>query len=83
VPSSDWRTPKDRGQDGHQKTVGVGLATHTPLWLVLVRECPCFAIWLASYRSTRVSWRERDFVIADGGTLRPCALPAAIASSGS
>jgi ceramide glucosyltransferase len=60
-----------------------GITTRTPLWLVPLRECLCFAIWLASYRSTRVSWRERDFVIADGGTLEPRALPTALASSGS
>jgi hypothetical protein len=47
------------------------------------RENLCFAIWLASYRSRPVSWRERDVVIAPGGILEPRALPAAVASGGS
>lgn len=52
-------------------------------WLLPLRECLCFAIWLASYRSSRVSWRERDFVIASGGILEPRALQGAVASGGS
>jgi len=40
-------------------------------WLLPLRECLCFFIWLASYRSCHVSWRERDFVIAPGGRLEP------------
>lgn len=51
-------------------------------WLLPLRECLCFAIWLASYRSSRVSWRERDFVIASGGILEPQALQGAVASGG-
>jgi ceramide glucosyltransferase len=43
-------------------------------WLLPLRECLCFAIWLASYRSSHVSWRERDFVIAPGGKLEPRAV---------
>jgi ceramide glucosyltransferase len=50
-------------------------------WLLPLRECLCFAIWIASYRSSRVSWRERDFVIAPGGVLEPLSTPA-IASGG-
>lgn len=52
-------------------------------WLLPFRECLCFAIWLASYRSSHVSWRERDFVIAPGGILEPRDLPVAVASGGS
>lgn len=52
-------------------------------WLLPLRECLCFAIWLASYRSSRVSWRERDFVIASDGILEPRALHNAVASGGS
>lgn len=59
------------------------IATPARPWLVPLRECVCFGIWLASYRSARVSWRERDFVIAHGGILEPRALPAAVASGGS
>lgn len=59
------------------------IATPARPWLVPLRECLCFGIWLASYRSARVSWRERDFVIADGGILEPRTLPAAVASGGS
>jgi ceramide glucosyltransferase len=44
-------------------------------WLLPLRECLCFGIWLASYRSSHVSWRERDFVIAPGGKLEPRAVP--------
>ncbi|HEY1505221.1 MAG TPA: bacteriohopanetetrol glucosamine biosynthesis glycosyltransferase HpnI [Stellaceae bacterium] len=43
-------------------------------WLLPLRECLCFGIWLASYRSSHVSWRERDFVIAPGGRLEPRAV---------
>jgi ceramide glucosyltransferase len=60
-----------------------GITTPARPWLVPVRECLCFAIWLASYRSSHVSWRERDFVIAAGGILEPRALQGAVASSGS
>jgi ceramide glucosyltransferase len=59
------------------------IATPARPWLLPLRECLCFAIWLASYRSSHVSWRERDFVIAPGGILEPRALPAAVASGGS
>ena len=52
-----------------------GITTPPRLWLVPLRECLCFAIWLASYRSSRVSWRERDFVIASGGVLEPRCVP--------
>ncbi len=51
-------------------------------WLLPLRECLCFAIWLASFRSSNVSWRQRDFVIASGGRLEPRALPAIAASGG-
>jgi hypothetical protein len=52
-------------------------------WLLPLRECLCFGIWLASDHSAHVCWRERDFVIAPGGRLEPRTLPAAIASGGS
>jgi ceramide glucosyltransferase len=60
-----------------------GIATPAQPWLVPLRECLCFAIWLASYRSSHVSWRERDFLIASGGILEPRALQGAVASGGS
>jgi ceramide glucosyltransferase len=51
-----------------------GITTPARPWLLPLRECLCFGIWLASYRSFHVSWRERDFVIAPGGKLEPRAL---------
>ncbi len=51
-------------------------------WLVPLREFICFGVWLASYRSTHVSWRERDFVIAPGGRLEPCDAMGSAVSSG-
>ncbi len=48
-----------------------GIASPARPWLLPLRECLCFAIWVASYRSSHVSWRERDFVIAPGGRLEP------------
>lgn len=60
-----------------------GMATPARPWLLPFRECLSFAIWLASYRSSHVSWRERDFVIASGGILEPRVLSAAVASGGS
>ena len=51
-------------------------------WMLPVRECLCFAIWLASFRSSNVSWRQRDFVIASGGRLEPRAIQS-VAASGS
>jgi len=50
-------------------------------WLLPLRECLCFAIWMASFPSTRVRWRQRDFVIAPGGRLEPRAVESAVASS--
>jgi ceramide glucosyltransferase len=52
-----------------------GIASPARPWLLPFRECLCFAIWVASYRSSHVSWRERDFVIAPGGRLEPRAMP--------
>jgi ceramide glucosyltransferase len=37
--------------------------------LLLVRDTLSFAIYLASFRSTRVAWRGQDFAIARNGTL--------------
>lgn len=48
-----------------------GITSPARPWLLPLRECLCFGIWLASYRSSHVSWRERDFVIAPGGRLEP------------
>jgi len=59
---------------------GIAGAAHP--WLLPLRECLCFAIWLASFRSTNVSWRQREFVIAPGGRLVPRAIPSAAASGG-
>jgi ceramide glucosyltransferase len=52
-----------------------GITSRARPWLLPLRECLCFGIWLASYRSSHVSWRERDFVIAPGGRLEPRAVP--------
>ena len=51
-------------------------------WLLPLRECLCFAIWLASFRSYNVRWRDRSFVIASGGQLVPRPIPSASASGG-
>src|SRR5579864_3909845 len=40
-------------------------------WLVPIRECLCFAVWLASFLGSSVRWREQYFVIGPGGTLVP------------
>jgi ceramide glucosyltransferase len=60
-----------------------GIVAPARPWLLPFRECLCFAIWLASYRSSHVRWRERDFVIATGGRLEPRGFPVAAASGGS
>ena len=52
-----------------------GITSPARPWLLPLRECLCFGIWFASYRSSHVSWRERDFVIAPGGRLEPRAVP--------
>jgi ceramide glucosyltransferase len=59
------------------------IAARPAPWLLPLRECLCFAIWLASFRSTSVNWRQREFVIVSGGRLEPRALPSAAASGGS
>jgi ceramide glucosyltransferase len=41
------------------------------LWLVPIRECLCFAVWLASLLGRQIRWRQRRFVIAREGTLVP------------
>jgi ceramide glucosyltransferase len=48
-------------------------AVATPLqpWLVPVRECLCFGIWVASFFGTSVRWRQLDFRIGAGGQLVP------------
>lgn len=51
-----------------------GITSAARPWLLPLRECLCFGIWLASYRCSHVSWRERDFVIAAGGRLEPRAV---------
>ena len=58
------------------------LATPPRPWLLPLRECLCFAIWLASFWSANVSRRQRDFVIVAGGRLEPRALPSALSSGG-
>ncbi len=40
-----------------------------PLWLVPVRECLCFAVWMASLIGREVRWRGRRFAITAAGTL--------------
>ena len=42
-------------------------------WLVPLRECLCFAVWVASFAGSNVRWRNRDFVIDAGGRLIPLA----------
>ncbi len=59
------------------------IATPAQPWLLPVRECLCFGIWLASFWSSNVSWRQRDFVIASGGRLVPRAIASAATSGGS
>ena len=49
-------------------------------WLVPIRECLCFAVWVASFLGSGVRWREQRFAIGPGGTLVPravMAMPAA------
>jgi ceramide glucosyltransferase len=41
----------------------------TPLWLVPIRECLCFAVWAASLVGTGVRWRGRRFFITQDGRL--------------
>jgi ceramide glucosyltransferase len=38
-------------------------------WLVPIRECLCFAVWVASFLGSGVRWREQRFAIGPGGTL--------------
>jgi len=40
-------------------------------WLLPLRECLCFAIWMASFLGATVQWRQRDFTIGAGGRLIP------------
>lgn len=40
-------------------------------WLVPIRECLCFAVWVASLLGSGVRWREQRFAIGPGGTLVP------------
>ena len=40
-------------------------------WLVQIRECLCFAVWLASFLGSDIRWREQRFAIGPGGTLVP------------
>ena len=40
-------------------------------WLVPIRECLCFAVWVASFLGSSVRWREQRFAIGPGGTLVP------------
>ncbi|MGH7000005.1 MAG: bacteriohopanetetrol glucosamine biosynthesis glycosyltransferase HpnI [Stellaceae bacterium] len=44
-------------------------------WLVPLRECLCFAVWVASFAGSNVRWRNRDFTIDAGGRLIPLASP--------
>lgn len=51
-------------------------------WLLPLRECLCFGLWLASFWSSNVSWRQRDFMIVAGGRLVPRAISSVAASGG-
>jgi len=42
-------------------------------WLVPLRECLCFAVWVASFAGSNVRWRNRDFAIDAAGRLIPLA----------
>lgn len=42
-------------------------------WLVPLRECLCFAVWVASFAGRNVRWRNRDFMIDARGRLIPLA----------
>lgn len=46
-------------------------------WLVPLRECLCFVVWVASFAGNNVRWRNRDFAIDAGGRLIPLASPSA------
>lgn len=48
-------------------------------WLVPLRECLSFVVWVASFCGSNVRWRNRDFAIASGGQMIP--LPTPYASS--
>ncbi len=44
--------------------------TSFQMWLVPVRDCLNFIIWVASFFSRKVSWRQKDFAIRSNGSLR-------------
>lgn len=53
--------------------------THRPsAWLVPVRECLCFAVWLYSTFSRAVVWRGQPFKLLSGGRLVPLSPPAEV-----
>jgi len=39
-------------------------------WLVPVRDCLNFIVWIVSFFSRKVSWRQNDFAIRSDGNLR-------------
>jgi ceramide glucosyltransferase len=57
------------------------ITTPAQPWLLPLRECLCFAVWMASFPSTKVRWRQHDFIIAPGGRLEPRAVGPTVASS--
>jgi ceramide glucosyltransferase len=42
-------------------------------WLVPLRECLCFVVWVASFCGSNVRWRNRDYAIGAGGQIIPLA----------
>ena len=47
------------------------LTRRAPAWLVPVRECLCFAVWLYATFSRAVLWRGQPFKLLSGGRLVP------------
>jgi ceramide glucosyltransferase len=45
------------------------ISARGPLWLVPVRELLCFAIWVASFASREVVWRDRRFRVSSSGLM--------------
>lgn len=47
------------------------LSRRAPLWMVPVRECLCFAVWVHATFSRGVVWRGQPFKLLSGGRLVP------------
>jgi ceramide glucosyltransferase len=51
-------------------------------WLLPLRECLCFAVWVASFLGSNIRWRHRRFAIGSGGELIPLSMPVPSAATG-